>query len=101
MASRNIFGYRAQNRLNFSQSIHSKHSRLSEVVRYLSQFPYASKAALMTFAWKLPTSASRNTNSRFWKTAVETEMLVPFRVGNRVYYRLGPSAQFVKTYRAG
>lgn len=94
---RNLFGFIGSNRLNFAQSIHSKHSRLSEAVRHIARVGYATRREIIDNAWNMPNAAS-NTNSRFWAGAVRAGILTPVRVDGvrNTYFTLGPNAKYVK-----
>ena len=100
IGSRNVFGHVAPNGLNFSQCIHNPESRISRIVRYISDMQ---KNGHNPTRRELLTNALGKQNAgRGWGTyvfgyGIKNGFITKQRVGNTFVYGLGALAPAVKT----
>lgn len=88
------FGFRKHNNLTFEKSVDRPNSRLRRVTRYLYLNGSKTRAEILADVFKRTTSNTgslRGWGGYLFSGAVEAGFITKTRVGNKVFYDVGPS----------
>jgi hypothetical protein len=94
------FGFQMHNGLNLSKSVSNPKSRLARMVNYIRQNGECTRAELAMKALGSRFDATYHREQRGWNGyafsgAIRGGFLVTNRVGNEVFYMLGPKSHLV------